>query len=92
MNDTWNEYTVAAEPHRQEVDRLYHINQTSGGRINCITDYIMCVLAAKDNELAALRARVAELEAQIAGVRICAHPNLMPLSYSHICPDCHKSV
>jgi hypothetical protein len=27
-----------------EVDRLYHINQTSGGRVACITDYIVWLL------------------------------------------------
>lgn len=28
----------------QEVDRLYWLNQTSEGRIACITDYIICLL------------------------------------------------
>jgi len=28
----------------QEVDRLYHINQTSEGRVACITDYIVRLL------------------------------------------------
>lgn len=31
----------------QEVDRLYWLNQTSEGRINCITDYIVRLLSQK---------------------------------------------
>jgi hypothetical protein len=34
----------------QEVDRLYHINLTSEGRVACITDYIIRLLNEAETE------------------------------------------
>lgn len=39
----------------QEIDKIYHKNETSEGRINHITDFVV-------SREAALQARVAELE------------------------------
>ena len=36
----------------QEVDKIYHRNKTSEGRVNAITDYITRLLREKDAELA----------------------------------------
>lgn len=56
MSEQWNEVM-------QEVDRMYHVNLTSEGRIAHITDYIIRREAA---ELLQLRERVAALEAERA--------------------------
>jgi hypothetical protein len=48
----------------QEIDKLYHLNQNSEGRINHITDFV----SARE---AALQARVAELEACLECAKEC---------------------
>lgn len=53
----------------QEVDRLYWINQTSEGRINCISDYIIRLLNNKEVPFADITAEedTARAEAHQAG-------------------------
>jgi hypothetical protein len=42
----------------QEVDRLYHINTTSEGRINCITDYVVRLVREDAGSIAELEATI----------------------------------